>query len=379
MKTTTTINFYCRSSKADKNGESPIEVAITLNGVRKFFTTNLRCDEKSFRIHPPQYVTKYLDSLRLNLSQTIADLTCRGIPLTADKLRQVVQKGGLDTYTIQNLFDEYTQLLKKRVRNGQMKEVVARRYKYVATLFGRHFNTERELSEVTPSVIENFYLDLKPQYEESSLAAMITRLKTIFKYAINNNLGGLRINPFQNIKVNKHRKDIKHLTEEEIYRVINLDIPNKSLSDVRDVFCLQMATGLAYTDVAHLSKSDIKIDEDGTHSIIKNRQKTNTQFTTIVLPWGVDILKKHDYHLRIISNQKMNAMLKTIQIMAGIQTTMTTHLARKTFASYLIGVKRVRAEIVQKALGHSDIRQTLSTYARIIDTQVIDELKGAAL
>lgn len=128
--------------------------------------------------------------------------------------------------------------------------------------------------------------------------------------------------------------------------------------------------------VSTLRKEDIQIAEDGTHYIIKNRNKTGIQYTTVILPFGVEILKRNNYKLRIISNQKINTYLKVIQKLAGIETNMTTHLARRSFATYLLCNKRVRAEVVSKALGHSNVKQTLSAYAKLIDTQVIEELKG---
>lgn len=377
MRTTTSIRAYCRKCKADKNGLSPIEIAITLNGQRKFFTTSLKCDEKTFKKKCPQNIAKYIDSMRDNLVTTIAEMTSQGIPLNADRIRTAIQKGGLLSYTIADLFDDYFIILKKKVRNGQIKETVAKRYHFLRTLLEKKIDFNREVMDLTPAFVENFYLDIKPNYKESSLAGMMTRFKTIVKFGMDN--GRLRINPFQNIKINKHQKDITYLTEEELKRVFDLEIPNKSLADVRDVFILQASTGLAYTDVAHLTKDDIKIQEDGTHYIIKNRQKTNVQYTTIVLPMGVEVLKRHNYKLRVISNQKTNLMLKTIQTLANIETTMTTHLARRTFATHLLCYKKIRVEVVSKALGHTNVKQTLSAYAKLLDTQVIEELKGAAI
>ena len=35
------INFICRASKADKSGQSPLEVSIIINGVRRLSTPTL--------------------------------------------------------------------------------------------------------------------------------------------------------------------------------------------------------------------------------------------------------------------------------------------------------------------------------------------------
>ena len=44
MRATHSINFYCRQSKANKQGYAPIELSITLNGRRVFI--NLPRSEK---------------------------------------------------------------------------------------------------------------------------------------------------------------------------------------------------------------------------------------------------------------------------------------------------------------------------------------------
>ena len=170
--------------------------------------------------------------------------------------------------------------------------------------------------------------------------------------------------------------EIEYLTEEEIDKIYNLEIENKSLSDVRDAFILQASTGLAYIDVYNLKKEDIQIDEAGTHYIVKNRCKTNTQYVTVVLDKGVDVLKKHNYQLHIISNQKYNYYLKNIQGLAGITTKLTTHLARRSFATHLLN-SGVRLETVAKTLGHKSTAISSKYYCQLQAKEVVKEVKAA--
>ena len=231
----------------------------------------------------------------------------------------------------------------------------------------------KELTSITPSTIEAFLIDCNSKYEQSTVCGIMTRIKTVLTYQKDNNK--LQINPFLNVKYGRGKKDIVYLTEEELAKINNLEIDNKSLSDVRDAFILQASTGLAYIDIFNLKKEDIQIAEDGTHYIIKNRCKTNTQYTTVVLPYGVEVLKKHNYQLHIITNQKYNLFLKNIQALAGIETKLTTHLARKTFATLMLN-KGVRLETVSKALGHSNTKVTQSAYGKLLSNTVISELKS---
>ena len=89
---------------------------------------------------------------------------------------------------------------------------------------------------------------------------------------------------------------------------------------------------------------------------------------------GVEVLKKYDYQLHIISNQKYNEALKHIQKLAGIETNLTTHLARKSFATLLLN-RGVRLETVAKCLGHSDTKISSQYYCKLKEETAIKEVK----
>lgn len=77
--------------------------------------------------------------------------------------------------------------------------------------------------------------------------------------------------------------------------------------------------------------------------------------------------------LPVLSNQKMNAYLKEIAAIVGIDKDLTTHLARHTFATTITLANNVSIENVSKMLGHSSIRMT-QHYARILDASIANEM-----
>ena len=77
--------------------------------------------------------------------------------------------------------------------------------------------------------------------------------------------------------------------------------------------------------------------------------------------------------LPVLSNQKMNAYLKEIAAIVGIDKDLTTHLARHTFATTVTLANHVSIENVSKMLGHSSIRMT-QHYARILDASIEKEM-----
>ncbi len=376
MRTTYSLSFYCRDSKAGKNGLAPIELSIVINGKRVFINMPRKEYPSEFKkaitSKRNNQIKEYLEAIRNQFYNIQMDMLKNNIPLSAETLREYYRCGGVKPYTIQNLFDDFLKLNKKRI-GTDLTEPAYQKYEYVRNLFFQQVNPEAEVSSITCSTIDAFYVFLQGKYNPATSASHMTRLKTIITYAMDD--GKLQINPFKNLKIRHYRKKIEYLSEEELNRLYGLEIDNKSLDDVRDAFVLQASTGLAYIDILNLRKEDIKITEDGTHYITKTRHKTNSEYTTVVLPLGVEILKKHNYNLHIISNQKYNLFLKTLQALAGIQTNLTTHIARKTFCCLLLN-KGVSINTVAKCAGHQDIKITRQYYATLQEETVIKEIKA---
>lgn len=372
---TSSISFYCRKSKEDKKGLAPIEVSIIIGGKRIF--CNLPRKEypeafsKATASKRSNEIKDYLEEIRTKFNSYQTDLLRNNIPITPTTIKDCFKNGGIKSYTIADMFNDFlsTQARRKDLSIGSYK-----RYEYVRNLFYTQFDKDQEIETITCSAIDRFYIYLQSRYNTATSASHMTRLKTIITYAIND--GRLKINPFKNVKVKHSHKKIEYLTEEELQRIINTKIDNKSLEDVRDAFILQASSGLAYIDLYNLRKEDIKIDESGNHYITKNRQKTGTEYTTVILKEGVDVLRKHDYHLHILSNQKYNAYLKAIADLSGIDKVLTTHMARKTFCCRLLN-KGVSINTVARCAGHSDIKITRSYYATLQENTVISEVTSA--
>ena len=72
------------------------------------------------------------------------------------------------------------------------------------------------------------------------------------------------------------------------------------------------------------------------------------------------------------SNQRMNSYLKEIADVCGIKKSVSSHVARHTFACVALANK-VSMESIAKMLGHSDIRTT-KIYARLMDKTVAEEM-----
>ena len=127
--------------------------------------------------------------------------------------------------------------------------------------------------------------------------------------------------------------------------------------------------------MAALTKEDIQFNESGQPYIHKRRAKTNVYFTSVILNDGINVLKKYDYELPIISNQKYNAALKFIRDICGIEKPLHTHIARHSYATRCIN-EGIRLEVVAKLLGHSTTRIT-QHYARLLQRSIVGEVEEA--
>ncbi|NQW37201.1 MAG: tyrosine-type recombinase/integrase, partial [Flavobacteriales bacterium] len=73
--------------------------------------------------------------------------------------------------------------------------------------------------------------------------------------------------------------------------------------------------------------------------------------------------------------QHYNSYLKEIAGIVGINKRLTTHTARKTFASTVLLYNDVPMEIVSELLGHSNMSITQAHYGKVVQNKVSEEMK----
>lgn len=373
MRTTFNIGFVCRQSKVTKAGKAPVEMSIIINGKRTYLTLPMKEDPKMFqkqvaskKMNP---IKEYLEQIYQKVVIAQTELVKNDVPVTAASLKDYIQNGCTTSYTIQNLFDEYLKILKKRV-GVNLTAAVYRKYEIVRDLFYGSISNTKQVTEITNGVIANFYADLNKKYESTTSAAMMVKLKTIITYALDN--GKLKINPFNSIKISKRTKEVEYLTSDEIQAIKSKSF-NGRLEKIRDLFLFQCFTGLAYADMANLTKEDFQFN--GNQIFIKKcRVKTGISYLTVLIDEAVEIIKKYDFELPVLSNQKYNSYLKEIADLCGITKPMHTHIGRHTFATYMLN-KGVSIEVVAKMLGHSNIKQT-QHYSKLVDKTVFKAVQN---
>lgn len=375
MRNTTSVTFTCRPCKVTKAGLAPLEMGITINGKRAYLNLPLKIKPSEFaRKRKPEYLQNYLDQTRVRVNEIIVDMSRAGKPLTAQSLREYFRTGGVKSYTVGDAAEQFIQLKRKEAYAGKMTYEHYKKYTYARDLLYKYVNKEDEITKITPALIQNIYTDLLLKYQTDTVAAYLMKLKAIVRYAMDN--GELRTNPFQNIKIEKGSPKLEMISDGDLEKIIgkHFDIPR--LEQIRDIFLFACGTGLAYCDCKNLRPEDFQ-DIKGNTCIIKGRQKTGTQFVSVLLPIAKEVAEKYNFDIASIcpSNQRLNSYLKEIQDICGVTSVKSLHfhLARRWYSNHLLNAG-VRAETVAKAVGHKDYKVLLKYYAKVETPTVVSEI-----
>lgn len=236
-------------------------------------------------------------------------------------------------------------------------------------------------------LLQSYFID-ELQLLNNSNAKYVKTLKTFLHWAtdrgINKNL------QFIKFKAKEKDADIIYLTQEELFKLFNLDLSdNERLSNVRDTFCFGCFTGLRYSDIKKLKKENIKGEQ-----IILFSDKTTEKLIVPLNKYAKEILLKNNYILPVISNQKTNKYLselgefaelnlpiiltkfrgaEEIQILKKKFEFITSHTARRTFVTLSLE-KGMRPEVVMKITGHKN-HATFKKYIKITDQTNLSEMK----
>lgn len=221
----------------------------------------------------------------------------------------------------------------------------------------------------------------------NTISKEMARLKTLIKEAIKN--GYLRSNPFDDpnyskVKTLKTKK--KALSIEQIDLIEALDLERESsLWHVRNYFMFSFWNGgIRFTDLALLKWNNIK-DGRLIYRMGKNDKEKNIRLTKPAKKI-LNFYKDHpdsieNFIFPIIQQKRLtdiglkkksasaNAMvnrdLKEIQKLAGIDTNISFHISRHSFARWA-NDKGLSIEFIGKTLAHSD-RATTEQYMASLD------------
>ena len=385
------ILFSIRESKARKNGNTPIEVTITVNGERCSFSTGKQIKVTSWdknrqlvkgKDEEATSLNNYLKSVRAKLYEKEAELLDRGFIITAQLLYDAYfdKVECLKERSLLSVLEEHN-----TERKAMVGKTVAPATYWIFEYTGRllrefilkKYNREDlYLRELNIGFIQGFHSFLLSEKKmgQNSCTKHLKFLKKLLNLAVANSY--ISYNPVNAYKVEREPVEVDFLDEEELRKIINFDTPLPRLERAKDMFLFGCFTGLSYIDIKTLTPEHFEKDNTGRIWIKKRRVKTGVLSRIPLLPIAKLILDKYKGGEKLLPIQDpadINKYLKDIAILCGINKRICFHTSRHTFASTVTLANNISLEVVSKMLGHTNTRMT-AHYAKLIDKCIGEQM-----
>ena len=389
MKVTNSIVWDHRG-RVPEGGKGQVEIRVTVDRKSYYFGTGIR-------IHKSELIAGQIvncpgskelnERIALLYSKVLAHVNAyvdAGVPINTDDIRQKVWQV-VEMHSDKSIFIEWCE---KQIPLLGVTDGTEKHYNPLITRLTQ-FGRIQKWDDLT---VENIVLfdawlhtltkpvsDAKRKSgkkpERFSDAAVYNYHKCL-KALLNRALSFDKIdrNPYDKLKGKfrrGERENVEYLTEDEMKRFEAIILPKGSVLDiVHDIFVFQMYTGLPYSDMQAFDANDYKWDGKSWKNV-GERIKTGVPYVSQLLPPAVQVLEKYGWEIPQLSNADYNRHLKSLGQMSGIKTRLHSHLARHTFATYMLR-NGVKIENVSKMLGHTNITQT-QRYAKVLAQSVHDE------
>jgi len=385
-----------KKPKGYVSGPAPIYLRLTVSGQRAEMSTGKECLPERWNsvaglakgnTEEVKSLNAYLSILQGKLHQYHNQLLATGETITAETLKNKVSGKSERARSLVKIFQDHNNQI-ETLLNDEFAPGTLERYKTSLKHTVNFLKWKFRVSDIDIRRIDHafiteyeFYLRSVRKCNNNTAVKYIKNFGKIIRICIAN--GWLDKNPFSNYKSKVKEVERAFLVEEEMQVLASKEFVTERLNQVKDIFLFSCFTGLAYIDVKKLTKNNITIGIDGEKWIYTNRQKTDTRSNIPLLPMAEEIIAKYKEHpqclnegklLPVLSNQKMNAYLKEMADVCGINKELTFHIARHTFATTVTLTNGVPIESVSKMLGHKNLRTT-QHYAKILDRKVSDDMK----
>lgn len=189
-------------------------------------------------------------------------------------------------------------------------------------------------------------------------------------------LGKIESNPYDRLRGEFKKGDnarLEYLTEDEMRAFEALHpVEGSQLAVVRDLFVWQMHTRMSFGDTQVFDFSQCR-EHGGRLALVGRRVKTGVEYVVMFDDECMNILRRYGSSLPRITNQEYNVQLKVLGTVAGIRKSLHSHLARHTFATYMLSHKAELSN-VSKMLGHTNTLQT-QRYAKVLPESVFSDFE----
>ena len=389
------VTYFLRKARTGKNGLAPILARITTN--RLVQDVYIQCSADPERWDQGKGRATGRDKYSVEVNNSLDDFRARVVAVRNELIRDGQEGNAIEikerlTHPAKTrmFLDEFSAYCDKRQKEVGITITQASADKFHRTLRylreytqGEYRKPDIPLSSLSHDYLHGFYIFLQTRHtcRNNGAVNLLKTIRSFIIYCLRNDW--LKKNPMQDMRLKMERNAVRaHLTRAELEIIVNKEMPNERLEQVRDVFVFCCLTGMAFIDAYGLGPEHLGRDEKGKLWIRKPRQKTGIDSTIPLLPIARQILDKYADNptckmkgklLPVCSNQRMNAYLKEIGTICNIGKTLTTHCARHTFAS-VAGNYGMPLKVIARILGHAKVKMT-EHYTHLWESTVSEEME----
>ena len=371
---------FDRRKRVEATGKGNVEIIIQLSrlAVKKIIVDTITPEEWENFQHSP-LLTKEVENYQkianamelLGEAMTVDNFNKHigVVTMTAEKRKEIEEQ---NTNPIKGNFIEF---MKHCIDVEQSRETT-KRQKYVAVDALLRWEGIITFEDLTVKKLKEFDTWLREDGTRTDVAVYNyhKRIKLYTRLAYER--GYIKKDPYDIIKFPRGKcKERKPLSESELKKMREIALPLRE-DKVRDLFIFASYTGLAFCDTQEFDFFTMTEQIGNLFYIDGSRMKTGTNFFTPILPPAMEVLKRYNFNLPKISNQKANDSLHRIELRLGLNKPITFHVARHSFATLSLS-HDIPIEKVARMLGHKDIKTT-QIYAKILKSTVANHASDLA-
>ena len=253
-------------------------------------------------------------------------------------------------------------------------------YRTAIASFVRYAGSNVSVGDISKQMVEGWQLWLKEQgVKLNTISCYMRSLRSIINLS---DMPSIVSNVFNTVFTGNLKTDKRSMSTSDLQKLRTIQLPKgSSLCFARDLFLFCVyALGMPFVDVAFLRKKQIV-----NGYIEYQRHKTRQPIRVKIEPQMQRIIKRYSlpdsaYVFPVLTTGSMkeyetarnryNSHLRQISKIAGLRRSLTSYVARHSWASMAYS-NNVDLAVISKALGHSNTETTM-VYIREIDDNRID-------
>lgn len=370
-----TVKLIQRKEKTNRHGFAPVCVRVIDNRKIRYVSTGVSLpvnvwDVNNQCIDPQSDYVRFQSTIDAVRQKVLAELSSSGTGLQSH--RNIVRP------TIEQYFEKEMELLRVCGKLGTFDK-----YRYCLALLRHSGQAQQYIDRIDRAYLEIFIAFLKQRGNtNNSISTKLSVLRALYNKAKKDGVVSRDNVPFESIKISWRKTKKRAITKEDILRIRSLDIEDSnevsSLSFARDMFLFSyLLGGINFGDIARLTADNLQRGR-----LQYTRNKTGKELDFLLPRDAVSIINRYrqdcedesqylfpilNRHIHITNQQQLNRIhkvlghvntnLKEMTRMLGLDISLTTYVARHSFATVLKH-SGVNIGIISEAMGHRDVKTT---------------------